>query len=67
MYCLRPDIPEIIISIPFIRKAIEIMIAKKTKPKLIGCAITRRDTVILRTPTPIRKTRDEPEPLLNIP
>ena len=67
MYRCLPDIPNTIISIPLIRNAIEIIIAKITKPKEIGCAITRRDTAILRTPTPIRNARDEPEVSPDIP
>jgi hypothetical protein len=62
-----PDIPNAIISIPLIRNAIEIIIANRTNPKEIGCAITRIDTAILRTPTPIRNALDEPEALLDIP
>jgi hypothetical protein len=62
-----PDIPNAIISIPVIRNAIEIMRANRTSPKEIGCAITRIDTAILRTPTPIRKALYEPEALFDIP
>ena len=62
-----PDIPSAIISIPVIRNAIEIMRANRTSPKEIGCAITRIDTAILSTPTPIRKALYEREALLDIP
>jgi hypothetical protein len=34
---------------------------------LIGRNIIKVDIAIFRTPTPIRKARDEPEPLLDIP
>lgn len=67
MYRSLPDIPITIISIPLIRNAIEIIIANRTNPKDIGCAITRIDTATLRTPTPIRKALDEPEDLNDIP
>ena len=67
MYRSLPDIPNTIISIPLIRNAIEIIIANRTNPKDIGCAITRIDTATLRTPTPIRKALDEPEDLNDIP
>jgi hypothetical protein len=67
VYRCLPDIPNTIISIPLIRNTIEIIIAKITNPKEIGCAITRRDTAILRTPIPIRNARDEPEVLPDIP
>lgn len=62
-----PDIPKAIISIPVIRNATEIMRANRTSPKEIGCAITRIDTAILRTPTPIRKALYAPEALLDTP
>ena len=62
-----PEIPNAIISIPLIRNAIEIIIANRTNPTEIGCAITRIDTAILRTPTPIRKALDESEALCDIP
>ena len=62
-----PDIPNAIISIPLIRNAIEIIIANRTNPKEIGCAMTRIDTAILRTPTPMWKALDEPEALFDIP
>ena len=62
-----PDIPNAIISIPLIRNAIEIIIANRTNPKEIGCAITKIDTAILSTPTPIRNALDKPEALPDIP
>ena len=43
------------------------MVANKTNPKLIGRAITRIDNAMLRTPTPIRRARDEPGPLPDAP
>jgi hypothetical protein len=66
VYRCRPDTPNAIISIPLIRNAIEIIIANRTNPKEMGCAITRIDTAMLRTPTPIRKARVEPEALLDM-
>ncbi len=66
-YRSLPDIPNTIISIPLIRNAIEIIIANRTNPKDIGCAITKIDTATLRTPTPIRKALVEPEDLNDIP
>ena len=66
IFCL-PDIPNAIISIPLIRNAIEIIIAKIANPKDIGCVITRRETAILRTPTPIRNALYEPEVSPDIP
>ena len=66
-YRSLPDIPNAIISIPLIKNAIEIIIANSTNPTEIGCAITRVDTTILRTPTPMRKALDETEALLDMP
>lgn len=65
MYCsndLPPTKPKPtdIISIP-VRVAIDIIAAKRGTPKLIGCAITKPDTTILSTPTPIRKPLYQPE------
>ena len=65
-YRSLPDIPKAIISMPFIRNAIEIIIANRTNPE-IGCAITRIDTAILRTPTPMRNALDEPEAFFDMP
>ena len=65
-YRSLPDIPNAIISMPLIRNAIEIIIANRTNPE-IGCAITRIDTAILRTPTPMRKALDEPEAFFDMP
>ena len=62
-----PEIPNAIISNPLIRTAIEIIIANRTNPREIGCAITRIDTAILRTPTPMWKALDDPELLSDIP
>jgi hypothetical protein len=53
-----PVTPNDIISIPLIKNAIEIIIAKRINPKLIGCVITIIDTAILMTPTPMRKALD---------
>ena len=61
-----PEIPNTIISMPLSRDVIEIIIANRTNPE-IGCAITRIDTAILRTPTPIRKALDEPEAFFDMP
>jgi hypothetical protein len=62
-----PDIPNAIISIPLIKNAIEIIIASKTNPKLIGWAITSKASTMLKAPTPIRRALDEPEALCVIP
>jgi len=66
-YRSLPDIPNVIISMPLIRNAIEIIIANRTNPTEIGCAITRIDTAILRAPTPMRKALDEPEAFFDTP
>jgi hypothetical protein len=66
-YSCRPDIPKAIISIPLIRNATEIKIANRTNPNEIGCAITRIDTAILMTPTPIRNALDERDLSLETP
>lgn len=66
-YPCRPDIPITIISIPAIRNAIEIKIPNRTNPKEIGCAITRIDTAMLITPTPMRNALDERDVLFEIP
>jgi len=67
VYRSLPDIPNAIISIPLIRSAMEIIIASRTNPTEMGCAITRIDTAILSIPTPMRKALDEPEALYDIP
>ena len=66
-YSCRPDIPRAIISIPLIRNAIEIKTPNRTNPKEIGCAITRIETAILMTPTPMRNALDERDLLVETP
>ena len=66
-YSCRPDIPNTTISIPLIRNAAEIKIANRTNPNEIGCAITRIDTAMLMTPTPIRNALDERDLSLETP
>jgi hypothetical protein len=65
-YARLPDIPKAIISIPLTRNAIEIKIPNRTNPNEIGCAITRIDTMILTSPTPMRNALEERDALLDI-
>ena len=55
-----PAIPNPIISIPLIRRAIDIIKAKIGTPIPIGCANTMRDTTTLSIPTKRRAALDQP-------
>ena len=53
-----PIVPIVIICIPFIKSTSDIMTTNSRTPRLIGCAITRPDIIILNIPTPIMKALD---------
>jgi hypothetical protein len=55
-----PAIPNPIISIPLIRRAIDIIKAKIRTPIPIGCANTMRDRMMLSIPTKKRAALDQP-------
>lgn len=60
-----PAIPKAIISIPLIKRAIDIIKAKRGMPILAGCAKTMRDIIMLNIPTKIRAALDQPALLLS--
>jgi hypothetical protein len=64
---LLPLAPKDIISIPIIRSVIANITANKTKPNLIGLAITRIDTATLNTPVPMIKALENLDISLDIP
>ena len=62
-----PVIPVIIISIPIIRNATEIIIANNGTPTLTGCTIIITANAMLMAPTPIPSALKRREALLLIP